>query len=105
MPWLILVLAGVFESVWAVALGESGEFSRLIPSVVFLVALIASMAGLGWASRTIAMGTAYALWTGVGAALTVGYAMVFGVEQVSVGKLIFVIGIIGSVIGLKLTYR
>lgn len=63
------------------------------------------MAGLGWASRTIAMGTAYALWTGAGAALTVGYAMVFGVEQVSVGKLIFVIGIIGSVIGLKLTYR
>lgn len=85
--------------------GESGEFSRLIPSVVFLVALIASMAGLGWASRTVAMGTAYALWTGAGAALTVGYAMVFGVEQVSVGKLIFVIGIIGSVIGLKLTYR
>jgi quaternary ammonium compound-resistance protein SugE len=105
VAWIVLIVSAVFEAVWATALGESMEFSRLIPSVVFLVALIVSMAGLGWASKTIAIGTAYALWTGVGAALTVGYAMVFGVEQVSVGKLFFVVGIIGSVVGLKLTYR
>ena len=101
MAWLVLVVSAIFEAVWATALSESGQFTRLVPSVVFLVALIVSMAGLGWASKTIAIGTAYALWTGVGAALTVGYAMLSGVEPVSAGKLIFLAGIIGAAIGLK----
>ena len=68
---------------------------------MFLVALIVSMAGLGWAAKTIAIGTAYALWTGMGAALTVGYAMLSRVEPVSVGKLVFLAGIIGAATGLK----
>jgi quaternary ammonium compound-resistance protein SugE len=101
MAWLVLIVSAIFEAVWATALSESGQFTRLVPSVVFLVALVVSMAGLGWASKTIAIGTAYALWTGVGAALTVGYAMLSGVEPVSAGKLIFLAGIIGAAIGLK----
>ncbi len=101
MAWIVLIVSAVFEAVWATALSVSGHFTRLVPSVVFLVALIVSMAGLGWAGKTIAIGTAYALWTGMGAALTVGYAMLSGVESVSVGKLAFLAGIIGSVIGLK----
>lgn len=105
MAWIVLIVSALFEAVWATALSESGQFTRLVPSVVFLVALIVSMAGLGWAGKTIAIGTAYALWTGMGAALTVGYAMLSGVEPVSAGKLAFLAGIIGSVIGLKLTHH
>lgn len=101
MAWIVLIVSAVFEAVWATALSESGHFTRLVPSVVFVVALIVSMAGLGWAGKTIAIGTAYALWTGVGAALTVGYAMLSGVEPVSVGNLAFLAGIIGAAVGLK----
>ncbi|MGA9493899.1 MAG: multidrug efflux SMR transporter [Mycobacterium sp.] len=101
MAWIVLIVSALFEAVWATALSESGHFTRLVPSVVFLVALIVSMAGLGWAAKSIAIGTAYALWTGIGAALTVGYAMFSGVEPISVGKLACLAGIIGSVIGLK----
>jgi quaternary ammonium compound-resistance protein SugE len=101
MAWMVLIVSAIFEAVWATALSESGQFTRLVPSVVFVVALIVSMAGLGWASKTIAIGTAYALWTGVGAALTVGYAMLSGGEPVSASKLIFLAGIIGAATGLK----
>jgi quaternary ammonium compound-resistance protein SugE len=74
------VLAKFFESVWAIALGESRGFRRWVPALIFAVALIVSMAGLAWAGGTIAIGTAYAAWAGVGAALHVGYAMVSGVK-------------------------
>jgi quaternary ammonium compound-resistance protein SugE len=67
-----------------------------------VIALAISMAGLGWATKSIAIGTAYAVWTGLGAALTVGYAMATGEEAVSVAKLVFLTGIIAAVVGLKL---
>ena len=102
MPWTILLVSAVFEAVWATALGQSDGFTRPLPTVVFLVALVASMAGLGQALRTIPIGTAYAVWTGVGAALTVGYAMATGVEPVSLPKVVFLSGIILAVVGLKL---
>ena len=70
MAWFVLVVAGVLEAVWAVALGKSDGFTRLTPSVVFLIAIAASMAGLGFAMRTLPIGTAYAVWVGIGAALT-----------------------------------
>ncbi|MGY4721619.1 DMT family transporter [Naumannella huperziae] len=102
MAWLVLIISAVLEAVWATALGHSDGFSRLVPSVIFLVALTLSMLGLGYAMRSIPIGTAYAVWTGFGAALTVGFAMLTGEEPVSVWKVIFLAGIIGCVIGLKL---
>ena len=102
MNWVILLASAVLEAVWATALGESEGLSRLAPSIVFFVALALSMLGLSWAARTIPIGTAYAVWTGTGAALTVGYAMITGAEPVTALRLLFICGIIGAVIGLKL---
>ena len=102
MPWIVLLVSAVLEAVWATALGQSEGFSNLVASVVFAVALLASLAGLGWAVRSIAIGTAYAVWTGLGAALTVGYAVLTGAESASVWKLVFISGIVASVAGLKM---
>ncbi|MBM9466637.1 DMT family transporter [Nakamurella leprariae] len=104
MSWLVLVISGVLEAVWATALGKSEGFSRLAPSLVFGVALIGSMAGLAWAMRDLPVGTAYAVWVGIGAVLTVVYAMVTGAEPVSTLKVVFLVMIVGGVVGLKLAH-
>lgn len=104
MAWLVLVLSGVLEAVWAVALGKSEGFSRLTPSIVFLVAITASMAGLAYAMREIPIGTAYAVWVGIGAALTVAFSMAIGDEPASVVKVLLLLGLIGCVVGLKLAH-
>jgi len=104
MAWLVLLFAGALEAVWAVALGRSEGFSRPLPSVVFAMALAASMAGLAYAMRTLPLGTAYAVWVGVGAALTVGYSLAVGEEAVSMLKLLLLLGLVGCVIGLKLVH-
>jgi quaternary ammonium compound-resistance protein SugE len=102
--WLVLVLSGVLEAVWATALGRSEGFTRLAPTVVFGVALAASMGGLAYAMRGLPIGTAYAVWVGIGAALTAGYAMWTGDEPVSVIRALLLAGIVGCVIGLKITH-
>lgn len=102
MPWLVLLISAVFEAIWATALGASDGLSQPVPSAIFAGALAVSMLGLGYAAQHIPIGTAYAVWVGVGAALTVGYAMLTGAEAVSVGKIAFIAGIILAVIGLKL---
>jgi quaternary ammonium compound-resistance protein SugE len=102
VSWLVLVVSGGLEAVWATALGRSEGLSRLLPTVVFLAALALSMAGLTYAMRELPVGTAYAVWVGLGAVLTVVIAMVTGQEAVSLPKVVFLLGIIGSVIGLKL---
>ena len=104
MSWIVLILSGVLEAVWATALGKSAGFTRLWPSVVFSVALVASMAGLAYAMREISTGTAYAVWVGIGAALTVLYAMIFGGDGFSVVKLLLILGLVACVIGLKLVH-
>ncbi|QLQ10172.1 MAG: multidrug efflux SMR transporter [Nocardioidaceae bacterium] len=103
MPWLILLTSAVFEAVWATALGNSEGLTEPVSTVVFFLALACSMGGLAWAVKHIPIGTAYAVWVGVGAGLTVGYAMIFDTESASVGKLIFLVGIIAAVVGLKFT--
>ena len=70
MAWLILVVSGVLEAVWATALSKTEGFTRLVPSVVFLVALAFSMVGLAIAMRSLPPGTSYAIWVGIGAVLT-----------------------------------
>jgi quaternary ammonium compound-resistance protein SugE len=104
VAWVVLVLSGVLEAVWATALGRSEGLSRLAPSVVFGVAATASFAGLAWAMRTLPVGTAYAVWVAVGAALTAGYAMASGSEPASVVRVLLLLGIVGCVVGLKLTH-
>jgi quaternary ammonium compound-resistance protein SugE len=104
VSWIVLILSGVLEAVWATALGKSAGFTRLVPSVVFVVGLLASMAGLAYAMRAIPTGTAYAVWVGIGAALTVLYAMVLGDDGFSIVKLLLVLGVVGCVVGLKLVH-
>ena len=101
MSWLVLIISGVLEAVWATALGKSEGFTRLAPSIVFVVGLIASMLGLAYAMRELPLGTAYAVWVGIGATLTVVYAMATGDESVSLLKILFLVMIVGGVVGLK----
>ena len=70
MAWIVLIISGLLEAVWATALGKSEGFTKLWPSVIFGVAIILSMGGLAWAMRDISTATAYAVWVGIGAALT-----------------------------------
>ncbi|WP_193614164.1 DMT family transporter [Nocardioides lijunqiniae] len=104
MSWFVLVVAGALEAVWAVALGRSEGFTRPTPSIVFLVALAASMGGLGYAMRTLPIGTAYAVWVGIGASLTVAFGMLTGDEPASLVKVLLIVGLVGCVIGLKLAH-
>ncbi|MEU5840895.1 SMR family transporter [Rhodococcus sp. NPDC047139] len=104
MAWIVLVLSGVLEAVWATALGRSAGFTRLGPTVVFTVALVLSMAGLAYALRSLPVGTSYAIWVGIGAALTVGYAMATGAEAASLLKAALIAGIVLCVVGLKLVH-
>ncbi|GAB3580552.1 multidrug efflux SMR transporter [Leifsonia lichenia] len=103
MSWIVLIISGVLEAVWATALGLSSGFTKLWPSVIFGVALIASMGGLAFAMRDISTGTAYAVWVGIGAALTVLYAMLFGGEGFSLVRVLLILGLVACIIGLKLT--
>ena len=97
----MLLGSAVLEAVWATGLGLSNGFTGSLPTVVFAVTATLSMIGLGAAIRSIPLGTAYAVWVGIGAALTVGWAMVTGVEPFSLLKMLFIAGIVGCAAGLK----
>lgn len=101
MAWVVLIVSAVLEAVWATALGLSDGLSKPVPTVVFVVANVLSMVGLGWAMKHIPLSVAYAVWVGLGSALTVTYAMLTGAEAVSVLKIVFLVGLIGSVVALK----
>ena len=99
--WLVLFASALLEAVWALALDASRGLSVPLPAAVFLVANAASIVGLGYAMRGIPISVAYAIWTGLGAALTVGASMAMGTESPTPLKLLFLAGIIGCVVGLK----
>ena len=101
MAWLVLVLSGVLEAVWAVALGKSEGVTRMTPTLVFLVGIVLSMGGLAYALRTLPVGTGYAVWVGVGASLAVVYGMATGDETVSVIKVLLLVGLVSCIVGLK----
>jgi quaternary ammonium compound-resistance protein SugE len=103
VAWVILLVSAVFEAVWATALGLSDGFSETTPTVVFAVFVVLSMLGLARAMTEIPIGTAYAVWTGLGAVLTVVYAVVTGSEPLTPLKALFLAGIIGCATGLKFT--
>ena len=102
MAWIVLVVSGMFEAVWATALGKSDGLTRLGPTIVFFAALLVSMSGLAYAMRTLPTGTSYAVWVGIGAVMTVLYAVVADGEPISPLKALFLLGIVGSVAGLRL---
>lgn len=102
MAWTVLLVSGMFEAVWAIALGKSDGFTKLWPSVIFFAALVVSMGGLAYAMKTLPAGTSYAVWVGVGASLAVGYSMATGAEPVTLIKLLLVLGLIGCIVGLQL---
>jgi quaternary ammonium compound-resistance protein SugE len=104
LSWIVLVISGGLEAVWATALGRSVGFSRLWPTVVFGVGVVLSMVGLAYAMRQLPVGTAYAVWVGIGAVLTVAYAMATGEEAVSAVKILLLGGIVACVIGLKVLH-
>ncbi|NLG45987.1 SMR family transporter, partial [Gordonia sp. (in: high G+C Gram-positive bacteria)] len=78
MSWLVLVISGLFEAVWATALGRSAGFTRLWPTVIFAVAIVISMGGLAYAMRELPTGSSYAIWVGIGATGAVVYGMLTG---------------------------
>lgn len=101
MAWVYLLVSAVLEAVWATALGRSNGFTEPVATVVFFVATVLSVLGLAQAMRGIPIGTAYAVWTGVGSELTVAWAAISGDEKLTPLKVVFLAGIIGCVVGLK----
>lgn len=101
MEWAVLVVSGMLEAVWAAALSASRGFSKRGPTILFGVALMASMAGLGYAMTSIPTGTAYAVWVGIGATLTALWGIVSGQERATVARGLLLVLLIASVIGLR----
>jgi quaternary ammonium compound-resistance protein SugE len=101
MAWLVLIISGLFESVWAIALSRSAGFTRPLPTVVFTVALLASMTGLGYALRSIPVGTGYAVWVGIGAAGTAVAGMLLLGEAATLLRVLCLLLIVAGVVGLK----
>ncbi|WP_035859181.1 DMT family transporter [Cryptosporangium arvum] len=101
MAWLVLVVSGVLETVWAIALEKSAGFSRAWPTGIFAVALLLSMAGLGYALRTIPVGTGYAVWVGIGAVGTALVGMAALGESASVPRILCLLLVVCGVVGLK----
>ncbi|MDP9797048.1 quaternary ammonium compound-resistance protein SugE [Catenuloplanes nepalensis] len=101
MAWFILIVSGVLETVWAIALEKSDGFSRRLPTSIFGVALVLSMAGLGYALRTIPVGTGYAVWVGIGAVGTAIVGMTVLGESASLPRILCLMLVICGVAGLK----
>jgi quaternary ammonium compound-resistance protein SugE len=101
MRWLVLLASSVLEAVWASALGASDDLSKPLPVAVFVVAMALSMAGLGIALRGIPVGTAYAVWTGLGGAMAVTYSMATGAESATMAKALLLGAMLMCVVALR----
>lgn len=103
LPWIALVIAGLLEVVWATAMKQSHGFTRAVPSIVTIVGMIASFALLSWSMRTLSMGTAYTMWTGIGAVGAFVIGIVFLGEAASPMRLVAAAMIVGGLVLMKLT--
>ena len=103
MPWLILFVAGLLEVVWALMLKQSEGFSKPGPTAVFVIALLLSMFLLSQALKSLPVGTAYAVWTGIGAAGTAILGMLLLGESRDIVKLVSLVMIVSGIIGLRLS--
>jgi quaternary ammonium compound-resistance protein SugE len=103
MNWFILIIAGLFEVGWAVGLKYTDGFTRLAPTMATVAAMVVSLGLLGIALKTLPVGSAYAVWVGVGAAGTaIAGVLLFG-ESISAWKLASLLMIVAGIVGLKLT--
>lgn len=103
MAWVILFIAGLLEVAWALLLKQSAGFSKPLPTIGFVVSLAASMLLLSYSLRTLPVGTAYAVWTGIGAAGTAIIGILWLGESRDVLKLISLVMLVGGIIGMRLT--
>lgn len=102
MNWMLLVCAGIFEICWAVGLKSSHGFTRPVPSLLTVAAMAVSLLLLSFSMRTLPLGTAYAVWTGIGAAGTVAAGMIFFGESVSILRILCLALILSGIAGLKI---
>jgi quaternary ammonium compound-resistance protein SugE len=102
MAWLYLLFAGLFEIAWAIGLKYTEGFSRLVPSLLTLVAMALSLAMLGFALKSLPLGTAYAVWTGIGAIGTAALGIYLFDEPATAARLASIGLIVAGIIGLKL---
>lgn len=102
MNWIILILAGLFEIGWAIGLKYTEGFTRLWPTVVTVLAMVISLGLLGIAMKSLPVGTAYAVWVGVGAIGTAILGIVLLGEPANVGRLLSLALILAGIVGLKL---
>lgn len=103
MSWLILLIAGLLEVVWAIGLKYTHGFTRLMPSLITVTAMVASVMLLSWAMKTLPVGTAYAIWTGIGAVGAAVAGIVLLGESASVARILSLCLIVAGIIGLKLS--
>lgn len=103
MAWIMLIVAGILEIAWAIGLKYTHGFTRLWPSVATIAAIVASMYLLALAARTLPIGTAYAVWVGIGAAGTALLGVLVLKEPANVGRILFLALLVASIVGLKLT--
>lgn len=101
MAWLILVASGALEAVWAAALSASDGFRKWRPIVLFAVSMTISMVGLAYAMLFIPPGTAYAVWVGIGATLTVIWSFASGQEPASRWRVLMLVLLVACVVGLR----
>lgn len=103
MAWIALFLAGLFEVVWAVSMKQSEGFTRLVPTIVMIVGMLLSFALLAWSMKVLPLGTAYTIWTGIGAvgAFIVGVAY-FG-EALSTGRVVAAVLIVSGLVLMKIS--
>ncbi|MGV3572239.1 MAG: quaternary ammonium compound efflux SMR transporter SugE [Ramlibacter sp.] len=104
MAWVVLAIAGLFEVGWAIGLKYTEGFTRLWPSVGTAAAMVVSVVLLGWAMRSLPVGTAYAVWTGIGAIGTVVLGIILFKEPATVARLVCVGLILAGIVGLKVTH-
>ena len=103
MPWLLLIVAGLLETGWAIGLKYTDGFTRLWPSVFTIAGVVVSLLLLSISARTLPIGTAYAVWVGIGAAGTVTLGILFLGDSASPSRLFFLGMLLISILGLKLT--
>ncbi len=104
LPWIFLLLAGFFEICFTIALKYSQGFSKLVPSIITVIFIVLSFFSVSQAMKTIPVGTAYAVWAGIGAAGTVVTGIVFFGDSYHIIRLISIVLIIIGIIGLKLAH-
>lgn len=103
MSWIVLFIAGLLEVVWAVGLKYTHGFTRLVPSVATIAAMVLSMVLLSWAMKSLPVGTAYAVWTGIGAVGAAIAGILLLGESASPARLLSLGLIVAGIIGLKLS--